>query len=145
MRLGALVALGALALTSAEANAAPWSRSFVVDWLEPAFFHGGPENDNIAPGSDCPAGTAISPGWQKVFATKWRDPKEIPYYLDAEAHSDLQRVLRWRGPNYEDVWAHPELAPDLGGLPPVSGNISWGFNLDGKVKDTDFTSPNGDK
>jgi hypothetical protein len=145
MRRAALFALTALALSPAAAHAAPWSKAFAVDWLEPAFFHDGPENDNIAAGTDCPAGTANSPGWTKVLATKWRDPKNIPYYLDAEAHSDLQRVLRWRGPNYEDVWAHPELAPDLGGLPPVSGNTSWGFNLDGKIKATDFSSPDGDK
>jgi len=134
----------ALSLAS-TAEAKPWSKAFVVDWLEPAFFHGGPENDNIAPGPDCPEGTANSPGWMKVLDTRWRDPSSIPYYMDAENRSDLQRILRFRGPNYEDVWANPTLAPDLGGLPPVSGNVSYGFNLDGEVKPTDFTSPDGQK
>lgn len=127
------------------AHAASWSKSFVIDWLEPAFFHDGPENDNIAPGADCPAGTATSPGWDKVFRTKWRDPKNIAYYMDAENAPDLKRVLRWRGPNYEDVWENPTLAPDLGGLPPVSGSTGYGFNLDSQLKATDFTSPEGVK
>src|ERR1700733_10674637 len=130
MRFGALIAFGALLMASAEANAAPWSKSYVVDWLEPAFFHDGPETDNIAPGSDCPAGTATSPGWLKVLKTPWRTEAEIKYYMDAENAADLKRILRFRGPNYEDVWANPTLAPDLGGLPPVSGNIGYGFNLD---------------
>jgi hypothetical protein len=140
------VAFLALApLIAPAAHAEKWSRSFVVDWLEPAFFHDGPENDNIAPGTDCPAGTAIRPSWEKALKTAWRDEKEIAYYLDAEHADDLKRVIRWRGPNYEDVWANPTLAPDLGGLPPVSGSTGWGFNLDGKVKPTDFTSPDGIK
>ncbi|HEV7693214.1 MAG TPA: hypothetical protein VGO52_20440 [Hyphomonadaceae bacterium] len=144
MTRAAWVALAALVLAPA-AHAGPWSRSYVVDWLEPAFFHDGPENDNIAPGSDCPAGTAVRPSWEKALKTPWRDEKEIAYYMDAEQAADLKRVIRWRGPNYEDVWSNPTLAPDLGGLPPVSGNTGWGFNLDGKVKPTDFTSPDGDK
>lgn len=144
MRSAILIVSGALALC-APANAEPWSRAFVVDWLEPAFFHGGPENDNIAPGTDCPEGTANSPGWMTVLDTPWREKDAIPYYMDAENRSDLQRVLRFRGPNYEDVWANPTLAPDLGGLPPVSGDISYGFDLDGAVKPSDFTSPDGRK
>lgn len=144
MTRAAWVALAALALAPA-AHAGPWSRSYVVDWLEPAFFHDGPENDNIAPGSDCPAGTANRPSWEVALKTPWRSEKEIAYYMDAEHAADLKRVIRWRGPNYEDVWSNPTLAPDLGGLPPVSGNTGWGFNLDGKIKPTDFTSPDGDK
>src|SRR5579871_484186 len=131
------LALPAAFLACGSASAAPWSRAYVVDWLEPAFFHDGSETDNIAPGADCPAGTAIRPSWEKALKTPWRDDKEIAYYLDAEHASELKRVIRFRGPNYEDVWANPTLAPDLGGLPPVSGSIGYGFNLDGKVKATD--------
>jgi len=145
MRRSAWLALGALLFASAEANAAPWSRSYVVDWLEPAFLHDGPENDNIAAGKDCPAGTAIRPEMAKSLKTPWRTDEQVKYYLDAESAADLKRVLRFRGPNYEDVWANPTLAPDLGGLPPVSWNTGEGFNLDGKVKPTDFTSPEGVK
>jgi hypothetical protein len=139
----ALFAAPVFAPVSAHAEA--WSRSYVVDWLEPAFFHDGPQNDAIAPGSDCPAGTAIRPTYERMLKTPWRDEAAVKFYADAENNADLKRVLRFRGPNYEDVWAHPTLAPDLGGLPPVSGNIGYGFDLDGKVKPTDFATPEGAK
>ncbi|HET9159349.1 MAG TPA: hypothetical protein VFN88_01945, partial [Caulobacteraceae bacterium] len=69
----------------------------------------------------------------------------IKYYLDAENRPDGIRVARWRGPNLEDVWAHPTAGPDLHMLPAVSWNTGLGFDLDGKVKETDFTSPDGIK
>lgn len=138
--LAALSAWGVPGLAMAE----PWSKAFVVDWLEPAFFHGGPLHDNPAPGTDCPAGTMAAHGWKKVLKTRWRTDQDILHYLEAESRPDLQRVLRFRGPNYEDVWANPTLAPDLG-MTPVSGNIGLGFNLDGQVKPTDFTTPDGEK
>lgn len=139
------LALSAFVIMSGVAHAEPWTRSFVVDWLEPAFFHDGPENDNIAAGSDCPEGTANRPSWEKALKTAWRDDKQIAFYLDAENAPDLKRIIRFRGPNYEDVWANPTLAPDLGGLPPVSGNVGYGFNLDGKGKPSDFSTPEGGK
>ena len=141
-RLALLAAATALAFPAAVA-AEPWSKAYVVDWLEPAFFHGGPKDENTAPGSDCPKGTYPSHGWKKVLKTRWRKESDTLYYLDAESRPDLQRILRFRGPNYEDVWANPTLAPDLG-LQPVTGKIGYGFNLDGKVKPTDFTSPEGE-
>lgn len=146
MRRRALLAAAAMvAAIPGFAQAAPWSRAFVVDWLEPAFLHDGPENDNIVPGKDCPGGTATTPGWKVQFQTPWRDPEAIKYYLDAENRPDGIRVMRWRGPNLEDVWAHPTAGPDLHALPAVSWNMGLGFDLDGKVKDTDFTSPDGEK
>ena len=142
-RIALLAAAWALTYP-ALAAAETWSKGFVVDWLEPAFYHGGPKNDNTAAGTDCPGGTYPSHGWKKVLKTRWRKDSDITYYLDAENRPDLQRILRFRGPNYEDVWANPTVAPDLG-LQPVTGKIGYGFNLDGKVKTTDFTSPTGEK
>jgi hypothetical protein len=144
MRRRALLAAIALVAIPGAASAEHWSRAYVVDWLEPAFLHDGPENDNIVPGKDCPAGAAVTPGWKVQFQTAWRDPETIKYYLDAENRPDGIRVMRWRGPNLEDVWAHPTAGPDLHMLPPVTWNRGLGFDLDGKVKTTDFTSPDGD-
>ncbi len=141
--LAAVICAFPFLATAGVASAAPWSKAFVVDWLEPAFFHDGPENDNIAPGSDCPGGTATTPGWRVQFQTPWRDQATIDYYMNAENRPDGIRVMRWRGPNLEDVWAHPTAGPDLHALPPVSGKIGYGFNLDGKVGPADFTSPEG--
>jgi hypothetical protein len=145
MKRTAWLAVAALAAIPGFAHAAHWSRAYVVDWLEPAFLHDGPDNDNIVPGKDCPAGTATTPGWKVQFQTAWRDPEAIKYYLDAENRPDGIRVMRWRGPNLEDVWAHPTAGPDLHVLPAVTWNQGLGFDLDGKVKDTDFTSPDGVK
>jgi hypothetical protein len=138
-------AAAALAALSGAAEAAPWSRSYVVEWLEPGFLHDGPTTDNIQPGRDCPAGAATTPGWKVQFKTAWRKPEMISYYLDAENRPQGISVMRWRGPNLEDVWAHPTAGPDLKILPPVAWNTGIGFDLDGKVKKTDFTSPDGEK
>ena len=137
----ALTALAVILPTTAAAEA--WSRAYVVDWMEPAFFHGGPKDENPAPGTDCPKGTAPPHGWKKVLKTRWRKDADIAYYMDAENRPDLQRVLRFRGPNYENVWEYPTLAPDLG-LPPVTGKIAYGFNLDDNVKTGGFATPDGE-
>ena len=137
-----LTLLLAAAAIPAAATAEPWSRAYVVDGMEPAFYHGGPKDENPAPGTDCPKGTAPPHGWKKVLKTRWRKDSEITYYMDAENRPDLQRVLRFRGPNYENVWENPTLAPDLG-LPPVTGKIAYGFDLDGDPKSGGFTTPDG--
>lgn len=134
-----------LCVAAGPAEAGHWSRSFVLDWLEPAFFYGGPANDFLGPGSDCPGGTATGPKMDELLRTSWRSAQDLAYYDDAENHGDLLRVLRFRGPNYEDVWANPTAAPDLHSLPPVSGNVGYGFDLDGKAGPADFTGPDGGK
>lgn len=141
MRHRAWLAASALAAVPFAAQAAPWSRAYVVDWLEPAFLHDGPSTDNIQPGRDCPAGVATTPGWKVQFRTAWRDPETIKFYSDAENRPKGIRVMRWRGPNLEDVWADPTKAPDLHVLPPVAWNTGLGFDLDGKIKKTDFAAP----
>ena len=39
--LDSVLGLALVAAAPTVASAAPWSRSFVVDWMEPAFYHGG--------------------------------------------------------------------------------------------------------
>lgn len=125
-----------------QAASAGWSRSYVVDWLEPAFFHGAPKGEVTAPGADCPKGTAPSVGFRKMLTTRWRPVEQTEHYVRAENRGDLQRVMRFRGPNYENVYENPTLAPDLG-LPPVTGKIAYGFDLDGSPKTGGFSSPEG--
>ena len=137
-----LGAVAATAMAPHGAQAAAWSRAYVVDWLEPAFYHGGDKTDNPSPGTDCPEGTTKPVGWRKVFATPWRTKEDVEYYIDPERRPELQRALRFRGPNYEDVWAQPWLAPDFG-MPEVVGTQSYGFNLDGREDTGGFTSVDG--
>jgi hypothetical protein len=145
MKRLAVSAVAATLCWTGAASAEPWTRAYVLDWLEPAMLHDGPETDNIQPGRDCPAGAATTPGWKVQFRTKWRNPEMIKFYMDAENRPEGLRVMRWRGPNLEDVWAHPTAAPDLHNLPPVAWSTGLGFDLDGKVKATDFISPEGEK
>jgi hypothetical protein len=137
-----LAAVASAALLPQAAHAGAWSRAYVVDWLEPAFYHGGDKVDNAGPGTDCPNGTTPLVGWRKVFATPWRTKQDVEFYIDPEKRPDLQRALRFRGPNYEDVWAQPWLAPDYG-MPEVKGSVAHGFDLDGKDETGGFTSFDG--
>lgn len=140
-RLTILAAAAALGVSS-QAHAGAWSRAFVIDWMEPAYFHGGDKIDNASPGTDCPEGTTKPVGWQKVFKTPWRTEEDVKYYLNPERRPELQRALRFRGPNYEDVWAQPWLAPDFG-MPEVKGDIAYGFDLDNNPSTGGFKSPDG--
>jgi len=133
---------GASVLAVTPASAEPWSRGYIVEWLQPAFHFGGDPNDPIAPGTDCPKGTNPFNGYKRMLKTKWRDDKGVEYYLDAEHRPELQRAIRFRGPNYENIWEHPYLAPDLG-MQPVTGKIAIGFDLDGKADTGGFVSPEG--
>lgn len=139
------IAATALLLAPLPAHAEHWSKAFVADWLEPAFYYDGPKADFLGPGSDCPKGTSLGPDVMDLLKTLWRGQDELTYYKDAENHPDMLRVLRFRGPKFEDVWANPTTVADTHTLPPVSGNVGYGFDLDGKVKPADFTSPDGIK
>jgi len=138
--LGAALVLIAPVAASAE----PWSRQYVVEWLEPAFYHGGTPGNQTGPGTDCPEGTWTRPAWDKVLTTNWRSHEEAKFYLDPENRPLTQRMIRFRGPNYENVWEEPWKAPDLG-MPTVSGNIAEGFNLDDNDKTGGFTGKDGVK
>ncbi len=138
------LALGSVmaAAVAPAAHAGAWSKAYVVDWMEPAYFHGGDKMDNNGPGADCPDGTTKPVGWQKVFKTPWRSEADVKFYLDPEKRPELQRALRFRGPNYEDVWAQPWLAPDFG-MPEVQSKVAYGFDLDDNPNTGGFTSPDG--
>jgi len=143
-RLSVAVLLTALSsmVTAGAAQAAPWTRSFVVEWLEPAFYHGGAPGDQTGPGTDCPAGTTVRPTWDKMLTTKWRTHADAMFYMDPENRPLLQRMIRFRGPNYENVWEEPWKAPDMK-MPTVSGKIAYGFNLDDSEKTGGFSTPDG--
>jgi len=140
----AILAMGAMAafLPVATASAEPWSRHYVVEWLEPDFYHGGKPGDQIGPGTDCPEGTNLAQDWAEVLKTKWRPNSNIAQYLDPENRPALRQVIRFRGPNYENVWEEPWKAPDRG-MQTVTGDIANGFNLDGDEATGGFRSQDG--
>lgn len=113
------------------AQAAPWSKAYVVEWYEPAFYYGAKEGIS-APGTDCPAGTNPEMDWRKVLKTSYRTEADVDKILDPE-NPQRARVGGIRGPNQENVYQQPWAIPDPG-LVGVSGELAYGFDLDGDAR-----------
>ncbi len=122
-----VAALGFLAVAPLT-HAAPWSRAYVVDWYEPAFYYGA-QQGVTAPGTDCPAGTNPEMDWRKVLKTSYRTDADVDKILNPE-DPQRARIGGIRGPNKENVYQQPWAIPDPG-LIGVSGELAYGFNLDG--------------
>jgi len=124
-------------LTATQALA--WTKSFVVEWYEPAFYYGATAGVTD-PGTDCPAGTIPELDWRNLLKTSYRTDADIEKILDPEA-PQRARIGGIRGPNKENVYEKPWSVPD-GGTQPVTGKLAYGFDLDNNPK-TGFTSPDG--
>src|SRR4051812_8320271 len=59
----ALLALGAVGL---PAVAQAWTRSYVVEYAEPAMYYGA-KTGTLEPGTDCSTGTAAEPNWTQIM------------------------------------------------------------------------------
>jgi hypothetical protein len=123
------------------ANAATWTKSFAVEWFEPAFYYGAKEGSD-APGTDCPAGTNPDNDWRALLKTSYRTEADIDKILDPEAPLRA-RVGGIRGPNKENVYEMPWVVPDPQ-MVGVTGRIAYGFDLDGNTK-TGFGGLNGER
>ena len=139
-----LVPAGLLALTPATALAA-WTRTYVVEWYEPAMHYGG-KTGVVAPGSDCPTGSNPEPDWIKVM-TDAGYSREQALWLRNPANPTRspihgQNQMAFRGADRANVYIHPESTPD-GGLVGVTGSIGEGLDLDGDAATGGFTSPTG--
>jgi hypothetical protein len=115
-------------IAGTPALAATWTRGFVVDFYEPAFFYGGPLLTTEAPGTDCPKGTVPA------------DPNVR--FLSEDGKNIRPREQRGFAPGI-DVYMNPQAAPDPG-LQEVTGKISLGFNLDGDANTGGFVNPDGE-
>jgi hypothetical protein len=150
---------------AAPASAAPWVKGFVVGAYEYAFHYGGRSDfsriGEIEPGVDCPHGNTIffSNDMQAKIAIsrqKWRGQQQIDLILRPPGFEQsrepatvrrriMNRVIAYRGYSRGiETYVNPWAADDPG-QPQVTGRIGDGFNLDGKIKDTDFVSPDGEK
>lgn len=135
-----IAAIGGLAALTAPAVAhAGWSKAYVAEWFEPAFYYGA-KTGIIEPGTDCPAGTNKEPDWFDLLKTTYRTDEEIKVILDPEK-SQKNRVGGIRGPNRENVYIQPWSVPDPG-MPEMTGTLSYGFDLDNNPA-TGYTSPDG--
>src|SRR3954471_22758598 len=156
----ALVGAGAV-----PAAATPWVKGFVVGQYEYAFHYGGRSDftrgAEIEPGIDCTHGNTIhfANDTQTKIAVarqKFRSQQEIDWISKPPGLDDVRapvltrfhiwnRALAYRA--YKrgiETYVNPWAADDPG-QPQVTGRIGDGFNLDGKIKPSDFVSPEGEK
>src|SRR4051812_13480107 len=159
--------LGATALTlmAGPAPAAPWVKGFVAGSYEYAFHYGGRAGfdraGEVEPGIDCPHGNttyfANEASAKRVLSQqKWRSQQEIDWVTHPPGLEKVRapnltqrhiwhRALAYRGYRRDiETYVNPFAAEDPG-QPQVTGRIGDGFNLDGKIKNTDFVSPDGEK
>jgi len=163
-----MVCTAAAALTGGAAMpaaAAPWTRGYVVGAYEYAFRYGGrpdfSRGAEIEPGIDCPHGSSTHFANDvntkiAVARQKWRSQKEIDWIAKPPGLDEVRapvltrfwiwnRAIAYRGYKKDiETYVNP-WATDDPGQPQVTSRIGDGFNLDGKVKASDFVSPDGEK
>jgi len=168
MRQGLLLSAMAMTMiggTAVPAAAAPWVRGFVVGAYEYAFRYGGrpdfSRGAEIEPGVDCPHGSTIhlaNPDQTRIAVgrQKWRSQQEIDWVTAPPGVEKVNtpgltrrhiwaRAMSYRGykrgiETYVNPWA-----TDDPGQPEVTSRIGDGFNLDGKIGEKDFISPDGER
>lgn len=125
---------------------ADWTRSYVIEWNEPAMYYGA-EEGVTSPGTDCPNGTNPEIDWIEVLVKAGYTREEAEWLRNpanptrSPVHG--QNQMAYRGKDRANVYINPESYPDTG-LVGVTGKIAEGINLDGDKK-TGFVSPEGEK
>lgn len=139
----ALLAASAVAALPAAAHA--WTRTWVIEWYEPAMYYGA-KTGVIDPGTDCPKGSNHEIDWVKVLVEAGYTPEEAKWLRDpanptrSPVHG--QNQMAFRGKDRANVYINPTSTAESGEFFPVSGTIAEGLNLDGDAK-TGFVSPTG--
>jgi hypothetical protein len=125
---------------------AAWTKTYVIDWYEPAMYYGAKEGV-LDPGTDCPKGSNPEIDWVKVLIKAGYTEAEAKWLRNPENPSRSpvhgQNQMAFRGRNRENVYIYPETYPDPG-LVGITGDLTEGFNLDGDIA-TGYPSPTGDK
>ncbi|HVF15924.1 MAG TPA: hypothetical protein VNA21_03405 [Steroidobacteraceae bacterium] len=135
-----------LAIAAPSAALAEWTKTYVVEWNEPAMYYGA-KSGVIDPGTDCPQGSNPEIDWIKVLVQAGYTEEEAKWLRNPANPSRSpvhgQNQMAFRGKDRANVYVNPTSTPDPG-LVGVSGNIAEGIDLDGNAK-TGFTSPTGEK
>ncbi|WFU40209.1 hypothetical protein QA640_39435 [Bradyrhizobium sp. CB82] len=163
--LAFVAATGLTRSITVPANAAPWTRGFVVSELGYAFRYGGrtdfKRGAEVEPGVDCPHGSSTHFATPDKIRTAlarqaWRSQQEIdriiaPPELDQAGnpggarHQICERAIAYRGYNRGiETYVNPWAAEDTG-QPEVTSRIGDGFDLDGKIGPHDFVGADGEK
>ena len=145
MKFGFLPIAMTAALFAGGPAHAQWTKTYVIDWYEPAMYFGG--KDILAPGTDCPQGTNPEFDWVQVLIRSGYTEADAKWLRNPENPSRSpvhgQNQMAFRGRNRENVYLHPETYPDPG-LTGVTGDVTEGFDLDANAK-TGFSSPTGER
>ena len=140
------IALPGSAPSQQPSKSGKWTRTWVVEWNEPAMYYGA-KSGVIDPGTDCPAGTNPEIDWIRVLVDAGYTLEEAKWLRNPAnpTRSPLhgQNQMAFRGKDRANVYVNPTSTPDPG-LVGVSGTIAEGINLDGDEK-TGFASPTGEK
>jgi len=139
-----MLVVGAMAALSVPTASLAWTRSYIVDWLEPAFYFGGPANGSgTAPGTDCPNGVNPPQDWKAELSRYGlRDAKRIAEITSPEYDRQLFKShMPFRGPNKEHVFEDPSVVPDPGMIL-MTGMLAEGIDLDDNAG-TGFTGIDG--
>ena len=135
-----------VALAAPHAALAAWTKTYVIEWNEPAMYYGA-KSGVVDAGTDCPQGTNPEVDWIKVLVAAGYTEEEAKWLRNpanptrSPVHG--QNQMAFRGKNRANVYVNPESTPDPG-LVGVTGEIAEGIDLDGSKK-TGFTSPDGEK
>ncbi len=136
----------AVAIAFPMSAAAAWTKTYVVEWNEPAMYYGA-KTGVIDPGTDCPAGTNAEVDWVQVLVDAGYTREEAKWLRNpanptrSPVHG--QNQMAFRGKDRANVYINPTSTPDPG-LVGVSGSIGEGLDLDGDAN-TGFASPTGEK
>jgi hypothetical protein len=141
----ALLALAASAALPAAAHA--WTRTWAIEWYEPAMYYGA-KAGVTDPGTDCPKGSNHEIDWVKELIAAGYTPEEAKWLRDpanptrSPVHG--QNQMAFRGKDRANVYINPTSIAESGEFFPVTGSVAEGLNLDGDAR-TGFVSPTGEK
>lgn len=134
-----------LALGVTGTAAAQWTKTYVIEWYEPAHYYGAKEGV-VDPGTDCPKGSNPEPDWVSVLTRAGYTKQEAQWLRDPShpfrVPNHGQNQMAFRGKDRANVYVFPESTPDPG-LTGVSGKIGEGLDLDGDASNG-FISPEGE-
>lgn len=158
----AIAAAAVIGLAPQPADAAPWTRGFVVREYGFAFRYGGREGRaETEPAADCARGSSVhfndEAEMRKALSRQpWRSKQEIDYIVAPPGIEQARlptyvRFYVWgRAASYRgfrkgiETYINPFAAHDPG-QPQVVSKISDGFDLDGSQKTGGFVSPDGER
>jgi hypothetical protein len=141
------LSLAAAASMIACGSASAWTKTYVVEWNEPAMYYGA-KTGVIDAGTDCPKGSNHEVDWVKELTKAGYSEREAKWLRDPAnpTRSPIhgQNQMAFRGKERANVYIHPTSIAESGEFLPVSGKIAEGLNLDGNAA-TGFVSPTGEK